>query len=153
MSKQRMTRDIPGIIGALIFIMVGFLALYYSHDFTPLGSVFPRTIAGAMILLSVTYLVVAWLRPRVPAQQEAGSRWRRVALVVVMAVWALLLERIGFLTTSAICFAALLLIANYDRWTPRMAVAYVGAGVAVVGGLYSIFRFVLKVPLPTGGFI
>lgn len=145
-----MARDIPGIIGSLIFIAVGLLALYYSREFTPLGSVFPRTIASAMVLLSVVYIAVAWLRPKATALHQPGSVWRRVALVAVMVAWALLLDRLGFLTTSVICFAALLVISNYDRWTPGMAVAYVAAGAAVLGGLYSIFRFVLKVPLPPG---
>ncbi|MGN2392929.1 tripartite tricarboxylate transporter TctB family protein [Pelomicrobium sp. G1] len=145
-----MARDVPGIIGSLIFIAVGLLALYYSREFTPLGSVFPRTIASAMVLLSVVYIAVAWLRPKAPASHQPGSVWRRAALVAVMVAWALLLDRLGFLTTSVICFATLLVISNYDRWTPAMAVAYVAAGAAVLGSLYSIFRFVLKVPLPPG---
>jgi len=45
---------------------------------------------------------------------------------------------------------ALLVIANYDRWTPRMAVTSAAVGAAVIGGLYTIFRFGLQVPLPEG---
>jgi len=61
-----------------------------------------------------------------------------------------LLEKVGFLATSIACFTAILVIANYDRWTPRSAATYAVAGAAVVGGLYAIFRFVLQVPLPEG---
>lgn len=145
-----MRRDVPGMIGAAFFIATGALALYYSRDFSPLGSVFPRTIAVAMIVLSVVYIAIALLRPKAPAPQPAGSVWRRVALVAVMLLWATYFDRIGFLSTSIAAFAALLVIANYDRWTPRTAVVYAGAGALVIGGLYAIFRFGLKVPLPEG---
>jgi hypothetical protein len=145
-----MRRDIPGMTGAAIFIVVGILALYYSRDFSPLGSVFPRTIATAMIVLSGVYIAVSLLRPKAPAAQPAGSNWRRIALVAVMVLWATYFDRIGFLTTSIAAFAALLVIANYDRWTPRMAVTYAAVGAVVIGGLYTIFRFGLKVPLPEG---
>jgi len=69
---------------------------------------------------------------------------------VVFVAWSLLLERLGFLATSTVAFVALLVIANYDRWTPRMAVAYGLVGAMVLGGLYAIFRFVLQVPMPAG---
>ena len=145
-----MQRDYPGIVGAAVFIVVGALALYHSGEFSALGAVFPRTIAAALIVLSAVYIAVSFLRPKAPASQPRGSTPRRVALVVVMLLWALLLDKVGFLTTSVIAFAALLVIANYDRWTPRMAVVYVAVAAVVLGSLYSIFRFGLQVPLPQG---
>ena len=143
-------RDLPGIAGAAAFILVGALALYHSLEFSPLGAVFPRAMSAAMILLSTVYIVVAVARPRAPSPAEAGSAWRRIALAVTLLAWALLFDWIGFLTTSAFAFAALLVIANYDRWTPRMAVAYVLFGVLMLGGLYAVFRYALQVPLPAG---
>ncbi|MEO7742565.1 MAG: tripartite tricarboxylate transporter TctB family protein [Usitatibacter sp.] len=150
MSESAARRDLPGIAGAAFFIVMGGLALWFSREFTPLGSVFPRTIAVTMILLSVAYIAVAFLRPAAAAPAPAASTWRRVALMVVLVAWALLLERVGFLVTSIACYAAILVISNYDRWTPRMAVMYALSGAAVLGGLYAIFKFVLQVPLPAG---
>lgn len=142
--------DIRGIIGAVVFVIAGVLAIYYSSDFSPLGSVFPRTIAAAMIVLSVVYIIVALLGGGAPEPSQAGSAPRRILLALALLAWALLLEPLGFLSTSIICYAAVLVIANYDRWTPRRALVYTAVGVVVLGGLYGTFRFVLQVPFPSG---
>ncbi|MEO5694144.1 MAG: tripartite tricarboxylate transporter TctB family protein [Usitatibacter sp.] len=150
MNEAATRRDLPGIAGSAVFFVMGALALWYSRDFSALGSVFPRTIAVTMMVLSAAYIAVALLRPGAAAPAPAASTWRRVALMVVLLAWAMLLEHVGFLATSIVAYAAILVIANYDRWTPRMALTYVAAGAGVLGSLYSIFRFVLQVPLPAG---
>ncbi|MCM2327471.1 MAG: tripartite tricarboxylate transporter TctB family protein [Lysobacter sp.] len=142
--------DLHGVAGSALAIAGGVLAWYYAGDFTPMGSVFPRTVAVVMIASAVVYIAVSLLRPVRQPAQAVGSVWRRVALVAVMVAWSTLLEKVGFLSTSVACFAAILVIANYDRWTPRMAAVYAFASALVVGGLYAIFRFVLQVPLPEG---
>lgn len=143
-------RDVPGIAGSAAFIIVGILAFWGARDFSPLGSVFPRTMAVAMIVFAAAYIAMALLRPSAPAAMPAGSPWRRGAAMVVLLAWAFLLGRVGFLTTSVAAYTALLIIANYDRWTPRMAVVYAVVGALVLGGLYWVFHQVLQVPLPTG---
>lgn len=150
MSEPRPRRDYFGMAAAAFFIVMGALALWNSGEFTALGSVFPRTVATGMIVLSIAYIAVSWLRPKGAQPQPAGSVWRRTALMVVFVAWSLLLEPVGFLATSIAAFVAILVISNYDRWTPRMAVTYGLVGALVLGGLYAIFRFVLQVPLPTG---
>lgn len=150
MNDTRPGPDVPGMAGAAAFIVVGALALWYSREFSALGSVFPRTMAILMIVLSIAYIAMTLLRPKASEPQPEGSVWRRGALMVVFLAWSLLLDRLGFLATSIVAFVALLVIANYDRWTPRMAVVYGLVGALVMGGLYSIFRFVLQVPMPEG---
>lgn len=150
MSEPRPQRDLAAMAGAAFFIVMGSLALWHSSEFSALGSVFPRTVAATMILLSIAYIAVAWLRPKGVQAQPAGSVWRRTALMGVYVAWAMLLEPLGFLATSIAAFVAILVISNYDRWTPRMAVTYGLVGAVVLGGLYGIFRFVLQVPLPPG---
>lgn len=144
-------RDVRSIAGATVFIVVGAFALYYSAYFSPLGSVFPRVVAVFMIVLSLVYVGVAMMRPgSAPQNPERGSTPRRALVAAVLFAWALLLEPLGFLVTSMLCYAAILLIANYDRWTPRRAVAYTATGLVVVGGLYALFAHVLQVPFPQG---
>ena len=142
--------DARGVIGAAVFIVVGALAIYYSGEFSPLGSVFPRTIAAAMIVFAAVYIVTALLRKHAMEPQPRGSVARRSLLAVTMLAWVLLIEPLGFLSTSIICYAAVLVIANYDRWTARSTVAYAAVGAAVLGGLYGTFRFALQVPFPSG---
>lgn len=143
-------RDLHGMMATVAFIAGGVAALYYSRDFTALGSVFPRTIGSAMVLFAIAYIVWAWLKPGPVAVLEKGSMPRRVLLAATMLAWSLLLNVLGFLSSSALAFAALLLISNYDRWTLRMAMVYLLVGAVVLGGIYATFRFGLKVPLPTG---
>jgi putative tricarboxylic transport membrane protein len=150
MSNTNKAYDLRGIIGAAIFIVVGVLAIYYSGEFSPLGSVFPRTIAAAMILLSVVYIVTSLLWREAPETPAPSSNVRRILLAIVMLAWALLLEPLGFLSTSVLCYAAVLVIANYDRWTPRSALMYTAVGICILGGLYGTFRFALQVPFPAG---
>lgn len=150
MTEPRPKPHYTGIVAAAAFIVVGALALWHSRAFSPLGSVFPRTIAVTMVVLSIAYIATTLLRPKGTEAQPPGSVWRRTALMGVFVAWSLLLEPVGFLATSIACFTAILVIANYDRWTPRMAVAYGLVGAMVLGGLYAIFRFVLQVPLPAG---
>lgn len=147
---EPLRRDVRGIAGAAVAIAAGALAWYHTKEFSAMGAVFPRTVAAAMMIFAIVYIAVSILRPSAPATPPKGSAWRRVALVAVLIAWSVLLERVGFLATSIACFAAILVIANYDRWTPRSAATYAVAGAAVVGGLYAIFRFVLQVPLPAG---
>ena len=148
---ERPTRDIASLLSAGGFIVIGVLALYHTRDMTPLGSVFPRTIASAMIIFSVIYIVWRFFKPHVGAEPPApGSVPRRLLLAVTMIAWALLLNRVGFLVTSVVAALALLLVANFDRWVPRRAIVYALSTLAVVVGLYAVFALGLKVPLPTG---
>ena len=96
-----------------------------------------------MILFGGLSIVVALVRPRPPSPGQKGSPALRAALVGLMLAWALLLERVGFLTTSVAEVVAILLIANYDRWTPRRAVGYAVAATLNLGGLYAVLRLVL----------
>lgn len=144
-------RDIASFISALGFIALGALALYHTKDMSPLGSVFPRAIGSAMIVFSAIYIVWRWFKPHLGAEViGGGSHVRRALLAIIMLAWALLLNRLGFLATSLAAALLLLVVANYDRWTPIRAAAYLASTFAIVYGLYAVFRYGLQVPFPTG---
>ncbi len=149
--------DLRGITGCAVALVIGVLAIANSGEFSALGSVFPRTIAGLMIVLAVMYVVLAWRQrravPGVPsAGGESASTPRRIGVAAVMLVWSFLLAPLGFLFTSVCACLALLMISQHDRWTPRTGLLYGAATAVVLLGLYSLFRFALKVPLPVGVF-
>ena len=69
MSEAR--ADIPGAIGSALMIGVGAAAFWAAADYSPLGSVFPRTIGGMLVALGVVYLtLVALGRTRRAAAPE-----------------------------------------------------------------------------------
>lgn len=103
-----------------------------------------------MIAFSAIHIVWHWFKPHPGEPPPSGSIPRRLLLGAIMLLWALLLRHVGFVVTSTTASLLLLLVANYDRWTPARAVGYVVGTLAVVGGLYSVFAFGLEVPLPTG---
>lgn len=174
-SRELQERDVAGIVGCLVAVAIGIAAIATSGDFSPLGSVFPRAIAGLMVVLGLAYIGLSLRGPRPAVVSSAAtsvaagapdagiappvspqvvpSTPRRLAAMAVMLAWAFLLTQLGFLSTSFVACFALLLIAQYDRWTPRRAVVCGLAVAAVLGVLYAVFKLVLQVPLPVGIFI
>jgi putative tricarboxylic transport membrane protein len=142
--------DVRGIGACALVMLLAGGVFKAAADFEMLGAVFPRAVASLLMVLAGLYIVLALKRPSPPPERIEGSRGRRIAMFGVMLAWALLLEPLGFLTTSLACYAAALLIANYDRWTPRMAMNYAGVGLTILVGLYLLFSQVLAVPLPSG---
>jgi hypothetical protein len=154
-------RDWPGMIAAVVFILLGLWVLQQSRSMTAMGSVFPTAIAIAMIVFSIALLITN-LRPRksvrdgatVPEEAirpgTAESTPRRLALVGILVAWALLLPVIGFLVTSLVAFLAILVTANYDSWTARRAIGFIAGSVVVVAAFYLLLVEVLQVPMPAG---
>lgn len=140
--------DIPGAVGSALLIGVGAAAFWAAADYSSLGSVFPRTIGAMLVVLGAVYLVfVATGRTR-RARPGEGSNLRRVGVAAVMLGWAFALGPLGFLPSSAAAAAALLVIANHDRWSLRTALLYSVSTAIVLGGLYGLFKVILLVPLP-----
>jgi hypothetical protein len=77
-----------------------------------------------------------------------GSALRRTLVAVVMLGWGFALGPLGFLPSGAAAMAALLLIAQHDRWTLRTALLYGLSTSAILTGMYFLFKHVLQVPLP-----
>lgn len=142
--------NIGSIIACVGFIVLGVFAFLATESYSDLGSVFPQTISGLMVVLSIAYIVLAVTKPTGAPVQAGGSRGRQLAVAVVMVGWAFALEPLGFLASSAIAFVLLLMVAHYGSWTSRLAIMYVGAAFLVLGSLYLLFKVVLQVPLPEG---
>lgn len=148
MAESSPRPDLPGAFGSALLIAIGVAALVYSTEFSDLGSVFPRAIGAFLVSLGCLYiLLVALGRTRATVPLD-GSNGRRLGVAAVMLGWAFALPSLGFLVSSAVAFALLLVLAQHDRWTPRTAMLYGASGAVVLGGLYTLFKLVLQVPLP-----
>jgi hypothetical protein len=148
MAESSPRPDLPGAFGSALLIAVGVAALAYSTEFSDLGAVFPRAIGAFLVSLGCLYILLVVLgRTRATVALE-GSNTRRLGVAAVMLGWAFALPSLGFLASSAIAFALLLVLAQHDRWTPRTATLYGAAGAVVLVGLYVLFKMVLQVPLP-----
>jgi putative tricarboxylic transport membrane protein len=142
-------RDVGGMVFAALFVLLGAYALWDTQDISPLGSVFPVTMASAMMLLSLLYIGVALARPGPARERDSGeSTPRRVLLVVVLFAWVASMPWLGFALSGLGGFLLLAAVAHHDPWTPRRTLVYGLVGVAVVAGFQALFAIALKVPLP-----
>ena len=157
-DQTRPARDAGTAIVAALLVIFGAAAIADTSTYADFDSaVFPRTVASALILLSLAVLV-RWLAQRMglvsvastETVADGGSWTRRIALIVVMLAAALAMPWLGFLVTALVTFAALLVVAMHDPWTPARIVVYPLVGLAIVIGFYFLFAKLLMVPLPTG---
>lgn len=135
----------------LLFVAIGGVCLWQSQNMSPLGATFPVTIAIVIIIagaLRLVQLVVRGVSSSV--EKDRGSIPRRVLLVLAMAVWALIMPWAGFLLSGLASFVTLMMIAQYEVWTPRRLIGHLLTGVVLVAFFYALFALLLNVPLPLG---
>ena len=129
-------------------VLIGAAAIWAARDYSDLGAVFPRTVGALLVALGIVYIVLVVLGRTQRVAAVDGSSIRRALVAVVMLAWGFALGPLGFLPAGAAAMAALLMIAQHDRWTLRTALGYGLSTATVIGLLYTLFKHVLQVPLP-----
>lgn len=162
MARLRKPHDLPGVIVAGLFVGLGFVLIRQTGSLSPMGSVFPITIAVAMIVFSTLLIarnVVIGARagpaaaPEEPEAEDLRRTMpRRIAFFAAMALWIAALSVLGFFVASLAGFFVVMAITLHERMSPREAALMVAMGVAVVGGFYLVMREVLLIPIPRGLF-
>ena len=160
-AVQARHRDVPAILFGVLFAGAGVAAYAQTKNMSTMGSVFPTTIAALLVLLSGALIALQIGRPAAPASvptPAAGpalakeSTWRRVAIIVAMGIWALLLPSVGFFVTSLVAFLMLIAIATFERPTVREMVVHAIAAVSIVGSFDLLMDKVLGLRMPMGLF-
>jgi putative tricarboxylic transport membrane protein len=129
--------------------VIGLVTFYDTLSYSDVDSkVFPRAAAILLVLASSASIVTTLLKPVADEGFGSGSWWRRAVLLMSMLAACILMPDTGFLIASAVAFAGALISAMHDKWAVRAAVIYGLSGLVVVGGFYTLFRYVLNVPLP-----
>ncbi len=154
-EAQAPAADIGGILIAAALILVAIVALWDTTNMADADSyVFPRMVAIMMIVFCGLFIVLQLVAPYIGTNDEAGvmggSNLRRIGLVLAMITAALLMPWLGFLLSGTLSFAAIMLLAMYDEWTPLRRVVFPIVGVVIVVGFYMLFAELLLVPLPVG---
>lgn len=150
-------RDLPAVLFSLAFIVLGLLAFLQTKDMSAMGSVFPTSLAAALVLFSVVLIAFQVGRPAAPAgpkvrSADAPSTVRRVSIVVVLLAWAFMVPVIGFFVTSLTAFLVLIAIATFDRLNFRSLVIHAVAAVVVVTAFQLLMTHVLQLRMPSGLF-
>ncbi|MEM7041750.1 MAG: tripartite tricarboxylate transporter TctB family protein [Pseudomonadota bacterium] len=126
----------------------------------------PRVIVGVLGFLSFLYLVQSWSATGQPKQADAeeepeangdtlstGARfwgyWQNVIwCFVLFLLYLLSMPYVGMLI-GGVSFAFLLMSA-LGGWQPRQLLLHAGIAIVAVGGMWALFTFGLRVPLPPG---
>lgn len=146
-------RDMPAVLFGVAFIGIGIAAYVQTKHMSPMGSVFPTTLSAALVLLSAVLVAFQIGRPAAPERAATAgapglSTARRLALVIVLAAWALLIPKVGFFVTSLVAFLALTAIATFDRLRPRTMAMYALIGLLIVGAFQLLMAYVLGLRMP-----
>ncbi|MEP2147824.1 MAG: tripartite tricarboxylate transporter TctB family protein [Paracoccaceae bacterium] len=142
-----------GHIGSLLvsgfFVLAGIVTLYDTIGYSDRDSqVFPQTVAVILIITASISFVVQFLKPSGEEGFGSGIWWRRCLLIVTMFLTCFAMPLVGFLPAGAIAFAGGLIAAMHDKWTASNLLLYWGSGAVIMVAFFSLFKFVLYVPLP-----
>lgn len=142
-----------GQVGSLIisalFVIAGVVTLYDTLSYTDRDSqVFPQTVAIILIVCASISFIMRFVNPTYEGGFGQGIWWRRVLLIATMFLTCIAMPILGFLPAAVMAFAGGLIAAMHDRWSVFNILLYWGAGAVIMVAFYSLFRFVLHVPLP-----
>ena len=141
--------NIGSLIIATVFIFIAIITLYDTTHYTDIDSkVFPRACAIVLLIFSIITVVWELIKPSKIDGFGAGYWWRRVFLVATMLMACFAMPYITFIPAGCIAFMGGLVAAMHDRWSPRTLLLYWGSGLVIIVAFYSIFKYVLHVPLP-----
>ena len=139
---------------ALFWVALGILLCYGATRLgvgsaTEPGSGFIFFWSGLiLVVLSLIAFAESWRHGEEVIPGTGALHWRKIAFVLVaLLLYALLLERLGFVSTTFLLLSFLLGLIEDIQWGKSLAVA----GAAALG-TYAIFELWLKIRLPHGTF-
>ena len=101
-------------------------------------------IVGGLLILDTFLVRTKEEETPEEAVSKDASRGKLVAAVVISFVYCFLLERVGFLLLTPICLLAAWLCFEVRRWK-----VIVFTTILLILGIYLLFEFGLRAPLPT----
>lgn len=156
MTLEPKRRDYPGMIFAGLFIVLGTAIYLGASALSPLGAVFPITIAVVLVLFSVLLIALNLRRPAGGVGETFdmnGGAKRRIALGIVMLAWVLLMPELGFLATSLVAFVAIMVISDYDRPGAKTWAIWIASGALICIGFWWLMANVLLLRMPVGALL
>jgi putative tricarboxylic transport membrane protein len=147
------------LLSGIFFFIFGLLLAFESlelsiwTEFGPSEGFFPLTIAVVTIGLSLAIIIKSFTSPVLQEREEslerpdkkAVSKFRVISYALLMLLYALLMEAVGFLITSSLFVIFILRYVEGRSWKKAILI---GLTSTILG--YLIFVYSLKVPLPKG---
>jgi putative tricarboxylic transport membrane protein len=140
------------LLAASVAILFAVFAIPGRGGYSSSGPRFvPLIVAIGLILLTAAFLARTWVRPDMElaersAEEDAATHWATPALLLVaMVAYALLMEPVGYILSTAAFFVPVARLLG-SRSLVRDVVIGLVAGV----GLFTAFTQYLGVSLPAG---
>ena len=147
--KAKSQGQLGSLIVSAMFVFAGVVALYDTLSYTDRDSkVFPQTVALILIFCASVSFIRRFINPTDEGGFGQGVWWRRVLLISTMVLTCIFMPIVGFLPAGVIAFAGGLVAAMHDRWSLTNILLYWGSGGIIMVLFYTLFKFVLHVPLP-----
>lgn len=144
--------DMPGLVGAGVFGLLGVWMLFQAMSLSTMAAAFPLAVGGAIIVLSCLQAIRS-LRGGGMDGLEAASddgTGRGLVLAVTMLVWAVLFPHLGMFTTSIIASIVLMLTGQFGRLAPSRLISYLLGILVMVTAFYLLMVRMLNIPMPVG---
>ncbi len=148
------TNTISGINSDLVMgvvcLIVAAIVLYSTGGLSQYGGVFIRFSTGLLVLFGIASLVRGIRQPdKVQFFETTAERARITTGVVMLACYLVLIPVIGFVFASLLFYLIMSLTLKDSPITFKSFIFSLLQALFVVALLYSLFHFLLQVPLPT----
>jgi len=146
-----MQRELKLSLGATL-IAAGMLYAGSGHEYGD-AYVFPNLVAWVMLGLALlrTLCLVAHLSGAVERSRVESLHLRRlIPVLVVLSLYVLLAESLGFLISALIAFFAISRVYALNRPGENITPRYLAISASFVGALFLIFVVLLQVHMPDG---
>lgn len=146
MNLTQTKRDWLGFLVAILCIGLAVWVYSAASSYSRFAAVFPKTISIILILASLANVVITLIKKGEP-RHPSGSLGRPIGLIAVGALWAISIPILGFLISSIFGFIFAMILAKFDKWSKQVWLRFIVIAIVVVSSGYSLFRFLLNVPL------
>jgi hypothetical protein len=149
--RIRVNTDIAAGLFGLAFVAVFW---YGRGRLSMLSAVFPDTVLGLVVLISLVLLAKGFTQPDIRNLFEEGDRRRLVVVTLLLLAWWWLIGWLGFAVASVLVFMALvwyLALAQRQVRLPQIALWF-SVVVVEVGFFYLVFSRLLYIRPPRGMF-
>ncbi|GAB3677752.1 tripartite tricarboxylate transporter TctB family protein [Salinisphaera aquimarina] len=118
----------------------------------PRAYLFPKIISGSMLLLAIAIALSEWRRVATPAEELISKvPWAKVfPALMITGAYLLLLNRLGFYTSSLLMFFAVVVIYTPENRRLRRVLMPAIIAIGFMAFVYLVFAKLLQVLPPTG---
>lgn len=139
----------------IFLLLLGIAVMYYAIVDLKIGTItqpgpglFPFISGGGIAILCTI-----WILTNLKAMQKVEPLWQKgelrtpVFAVVIITVYTVLLDQLGYALSTALFFVAWQVIIEREKWLKTALVTVIGTL-----AMYLLFSYLLSVPLPEGIF-